>query len=568
MKTLFALASSCAACTSLLVFLARPCPAYAQDAKPAASPPPQNQAESSSSTRKLEQYNIDLSKGEVAKQAQPSATATAPATQRAESALPNATPVGDTVPQRAAAPQSDAASADQRLTPTSQLSGGSDTFVATATKKGVESPTPFLIGNYEHGYYRLDACLSRELERRRKLEEVSPFECLTDRRAARDRGVILRAGFDSQVLTHPEVVALAPLLMAGVNPGAPLRFYAARFKLALGADDLKDGKAYNRFQTRAEEAGRVVAWNNTSLGPRAVVNQAQYDLNDWVIVGVFCPRCDEHHWLAYGYNGNDAKFEIFSNSPTGQSSHPPERGWETRKSYRAVREFPGVIPKPDIWVAPVDEGGWLVESFVNRRTGMPCGIRLQLGLARRVANVVFGFQGPKIAVGLTDGHGRLADELEPTLKDSPPASEPIHFYAIIASVLANTQEVGLRNQFFANVVCSGEAAALGREVASAEGLTLKQHASLKRQRLTDGKVLILGVYNASRDENQWLVIRRTDRHPGLEITKSSGYCWPEPASPNDGTCYKVSTGGFDVVVRIAQDPDNPDGVEYLFQAPE
>ncbi len=136
MKTLFALVSSCAACTSLLVFLARPCPAYAQDAKPAASPPPQNQAEPSSGTRKLEQHNIDLSKGEVAKQAQPSAPATAPATQRTETALPNATPAGDTVPRRAAlAAQSAAASANQPPTPTSQLSGGSDTFVATATKR-------------------------------------------------------------------------------------------------------------------------------------------------------------------------------------------------------------------------------------------------------------------------------------------------------------------------------------------------------------------------------------------------------------------------------------------------
>ncbi len=344
--------------------------------------------------------------------------------------------------------------------------------------------------------------------------------------------------------------------------------YTAQFKLALGADDLKDGKAYNLFQTRAEEAGRVVAWNNTSLGPRTVVDQAQYDLNDWVIVGVFCPRCDEHHWLAYGYNGNDAKFEIFSNSPTGRPSHPPERGWETRKSCRTVREFPAAVPKPDIWVAPVDEGGWLVESFVNRRTWIPCGIRLQLGLARRAANVVFGFQGPKIAVGLTDGHVRLADELEPTLKDSPPASESIHFYAIIASVFAGEHQGGFRDQFFANVVWSGEAAALGREVAFAEGLTLKQHSSLKRQRLTKGKVLILGVYNASRDENQWLVVQPGDPFPGLEVWKSSGYSSPVRATPIAGTCYEVSTGGFDVLVRIAQDPENPDGVEYLFQAPE
>ena len=212
------------------------------------------------------------------------------------------------------------------------------------TSKTPEAPTPFLIGNYGYTYYRLDADPSEEFLLRRKRAELAPSQFQKDSAALQNDDSI-----DRTSLINPTIQPIGPnfpliLNRPPANRGAPVRFFAAQFKLPQGSIDLKDARAYDTFQRKAEEASRVVEWNNVSLVARGFLNQTQYDLNDWVIVGANCPSCAELHWVAYGYDDNNSRFEVFSNSRSGRRGHSQVRGWQSRPSSRRLRQFPGVLP--------------------------------------------------------------------------------------------------------------------------------------------------------------------------------------------------------------------------------
>ena len=140
-----------------------------------------------------------------------------------------------------------------------------------------------------------------------------------------------------------------------------------------------------------------------------------------------------------------------------------------------------------------------------------------------MANITFSFRGPNISVSLIGDYDDKRLAAEPDLDDIAPVDEEIHYYAIVASAIPDRRQPNFLPNFFANVVYSGEAAELGREVALGEGKTLKRHSTLKRQRLTEGKVLILGVFNASRDENQWFVVQN-DPNRQIQVSAFPGTC--------------------------------------------
>jgi hypothetical protein len=85
---------------------------------------------------------------------------------------------------------------------------------------------------------------------------------------------------------------------------------------------------------------------------------------------------------------------------------------------------------------------------------------------------------------------------------------------------------------------------------------------VRRQRLASGKHLLIGVYNASRSENQWLSVTLAPGRP-LFVANQNGI----GVTPIDGT-YEIMTGGLSVKMRLSPADDNPNDVEYLIFAPD
>jgi hypothetical protein len=371
-----------------------------------------------------------------------------------------------------------------------------------------------------------------------------------------------------------------------VRPDLPVRFFAAKFKLPLasdggdGAADLKGNRAYELFQQKAEEASRIVEWNQFSLVPRGVISQEQVDLRQqWTLLGVFCPSCDEQHWTAVGYDDNKKKFQIYSNNRRVRPAlEVRERAWSSRSFLRPATNGTKFVVRPPfgghplehvtLSTASVDEGGWLLESFQDEsRSGKTCGIELELGIARpqtdielqlgaghRQTGVTFAFLAPFTTVSL------VGDYIEKPIAPRTQAisidlfDEQIHYYAVLVSAHPPSDEI---------LAMIGPAADFGRRIVQGKGTSLNYFASVKRQRVTDGKVLILGVFNASRSRNQWLSIEGADGKP-LKVLGSHAVV---PVRSADGL-YQITTGGLNIGIQIKSGRENSGDVEYMFLAPE
>lgn len=355
----------------------------------------------------------------------------------------------------------------------------------------------------------------------------------------------------------------------------PVRFFAAKFKPPLGRDDLKEDQAFELFQRKAEEANRVVEWNQFSLAPRGALDQVEIDFRqEWTLLGAFCPSCREHHWIAVGYDENSSRFRVYSNSRRKRTpAEMRERGWQQREILRSPRITPDIHR---LGTAPIDEGGWFLESF-DDPSGMrccPCKIQLQLGLAR-----------PQIQIETEHGTGRpqagvtfayLAAELtlvklvgdyveQPIGPTTPTAvlkeiyDDQIQYYAVLVSAKPPLNSALSKP---VDPALIKRAANFGKRVVLGKGMMLNYRASLKRQRLTDGSALILGVSNPSRDENRWFSVEGTPGQP-LIIHDCLGY----DSILTDGF-HEVKTGGLTIKIRIDSDAEGRGDVEYMFLSPE
>ena len=260
------------------------------------------------------------------------------------------------------------------------------------------------------------------------------------------------------------------------------------------------------------------------------------------------------HWVAYCYNGKLKQFQIFSNSrAAAPNAHAPERGW----SQLVIQPLgPIVLPEGDsLWTAPVDEGGWFVESFRETvaRGGASCPIRLQLGVSREDAGVSFAFLGPDASVNLAGDYMDKPISSTSTPELTQPYDEQIQYYAVVTKAPT-----------LPGAVAIAEAANFSRDVVRGELKTLRYPARLKRERLVEGKVLILGVFNASRNENQWLSV-------SIDVAKRtlvSGHFTTPPLV--DGDWYSLMTGGFktQIYMHAVTNGNDVGMIEYMFLAPQ
>ena len=328
-------------------------------------------------------------------------------------------------------------------------------------------------------------------------------------------------------------------------------------------------------ERKAVEASQAVAWNEISLGHHGVINQEQVRLTDWVLVRAWCPDCGDLHWLAYGFNDSTKRFEIFSNSRRGGADHPAERGWKvTRCDLPWIGIAAGALPFPVplvlmvgparyLWCAPVLDGGWVVERF-NDLQHPQCNLALQLGLARKVAKVTFTFTGPVASVGLLD------DEDTRSNPEANPAGL-LQYYAVEAEFLPPRGAIPAQWQrfheaFLDHVVASGEAADLAVRILSGEGRSLGSVSKLRPVRLPEGRTLVLGVYDPSRQENRWWAVW-IDQSVGLRVATDEEMAvagWLHSPHLRQAE-YKVTIAGHDVRMLVEEDRDRPGrGVEFLF----
>ena len=294
-----------------------------------------------------------------------------------------------------------------------------------------------------------------------------------------------------------------------------------------GADrEEPDQRAYNqaafqRLERKAYQAARAVEWSSSSLGPRGIINQELATRDRWTVLGVRCPIHSDLHWIAHGYNDSWKRFEIISNSQSGRDAHPPNRRWIERRVSRDafVSNFPMTF---NLWTAPIYERGWVLESF-DRPRQPPCHLQLQMGLSAQDASVTFTFLGPAIRVGLVGDY----ENAPVSAKSRPEESSPdaIRHYTVMASI---SPAIKPRDAFYTNVIATGEAARLGRDVVLGKGLTLEFPTTVKRRRLTDGQVLVLGVYNPAYDENAWIAVRSENGRLESSGPLGNGF---DPSSP-------------------------------------
>jgi hypothetical protein len=424
---------------------------------------------------------------------------------------------GMTTGREGAATDSDAAN-----TQTAGAKRARQAHPGSSAMRASQKTIPFLVGRYEHAYYLLDA-----------------------------------------------------------GPPDRVRFFAARFRLPLGpdsGDDLKGDGAYRLFDRKAEEAERAAAANQFSIAPRGVINEEDIDLQtEWLLLGTFCPSCDERHWIAAGYDANTKTVRAYSNSRVKRPiNETRERGWVRRNQYRAVaipprpggprRVFlavPAGLPLEIVpsWSAPIDDGGWFLEKYANTAGG-PCEIALQIGLGRPSSDdqiqlgigrqnggISFAFHLASSWVSLIGDYTEkpIASSAHPLPKDV--FEEQLYYYAVV--IAPGVQRPG-----------EADAARFGAELVTVRGMTLNYKARVRRQRLASGKHLLIGVYNASRSENQWLSVTLAPGRP-LFVANQNGI----GVTPIDGT-YEIMTGGLSVKMRLSPADDNPNDVEYLIFAPD
>lgn len=451
---------------------------------------------------------------------------------------------------------------DSASTKTDKKSTSPDAAKKTKADKPtpvVDPLAPVLIGEYEHAFYRL-APSSKHSSAAPALSSASPVrdQPASLRRTSR----VVAQGVDPGIAPLP-----AQLAVESSAPGMELRFFAARFTLAIepGSDTIPSSRVYSILEQKAQEAAQVVAWNNVSISPHATINYESRPPKDWVIIGVYCPTHRRLHWLAYGYHDTEQRYEVYSNGSGDVRVHPLGRGWSPRHGVMS-----GPVPFPvTYWVAPVDEGGSVLEPFGD------CGIKLLLAVARSGPNVTFGFQGPPISVVV------LAEEDSPFIGSSsrdeslPASSDLVHYYAVVATLSPSEQGKGLERTTFDDILRRGSAARLGREVVRVRGTTLGDPSTLRQVRLPKGKALVLGAYNASSQEHHWLVATRDKELVVESFVQSSDETeittlalTPTRSANGLGPWYVIPSGsGLDIKLHIDKDPDNPAGVEFFFVAP-
>jgi hypothetical protein len=442
-------------------------------------------------------------------------------------------------------------------------------------KPAVDPLAPTLIGKYEHAYYLLAE--PERMERPRTSSALAPLDPAAADPLARPAAIRR-----TSQITVPLGPALASILgqtpgLAVTAAGVPLRFFAAQFTLPIGpgSDTIPRWKAQILLQQKATEARHVVELNRTSLSPNTALNQQRISMMNWVVMGVFCPIHNELHWLGYGYHDTAQRFEVYSSSKSDAVVHEPGLGWRREQGV-----VPGPVPFPfSYWVAPVDEGGAVVESY-DPPVGSQCGIKLLIAFSRRATNVTFGFQGPTISIVLLDDGEPPVDRPASPDATLPDLSDPIHYYAILATLLPTIpyQQLDPANwgTQFKIAVFGGTAAKVGRDAARVRGTALKDPSQLRRIRLPQGKALLLGAYNATKDENHWLVVYR-DNTNSLQVNSivqllENPCSMPVPVFPwttnSLGPWYTLHpNSGLDVKLHLADEPGAPTGVEFYFVDP-
>jgi hypothetical protein len=291
-----------------------------------------------------------------------------------------------------------------------------------------------------------------------------------------------------------------------VSTTLPLRFFAAQFELPASEDPAQpardltkyEGDLYRALNRKASDAAQSVDRNSISLAPNGVIDPGNFGADSWIVFGVSCPVHAELHWLACGRHMRLERYEVMSNSRGGEELHVRSRGWESRTHASRLRVFP--FP-PDYWTVALVEGGAVAESFQTRREEESCGVELRLAMPRGEATVRYAFVGPAISVGLVGDYERISGRSLPSLD-----SDQIRSLAVMAS---QRSDGGPTDRFLANVVLSGEAARLARDVTLAEGYTLSSPSTLRRFELAEGKVVVIAAYNPARDRTSALAFRQS-----------------------------------------------------------
>jgi hypothetical protein len=398
---------------------------------------------------------------------------------------------------------------------------------ARASADNVATVRPFLVGKYHNAYYRLSVL---------PLEDHAPSQ----------PGAVASVPAATMSLRAP-----LPGADAALATTRPLRFFAARFEPPArdySPNEAADPNRYNDdlyedLNIKAFDGARAVDRNAVSLGPQGVVNQEELGADSWIVFGVSCPVHAEQHWLGCGRNKRLQRYEVMSNSRGSKASHPARLGWEQRIY---LRRRQGVETWDDYWAVALVEGGAATESFDSLGERESCGVQLRLAMPRGEATVRFAFLGPTISVGLVGEYERVSGSSRSSFEQLA-QDQTRHFL-----VMASERTGGGSDQFLKNVVLDGEAAQLGRDVTLAEGYTLASPSTLRRFELVEGKVLVIAGYNATRDETDWLAVRRSAGDLLWSQTRSAG---------RDVRWQSTWQALQDRSTPILLDPDGTDGTK-------
>lgn len=354
-----------------------------------------------------------------------------------------------------------------------------------------------------------------------------------------------------------------------------IRFFAIRIK-----GDLSD---YDKIEEKIAEGSRIVDWNSFCLVHSGVVNREMIRKDESLLVGVHCPTCNDYHWVAIGSRkafykrSQDETYEIRTNGLGNRINTDLIKGWNQKKFYRfnkflstfkefivslnTLRElqfrpfwnqFVNIIR--DVWIAPIEEGGYHLERFVHNST--PCGIEVGAGITRE-GDFAFSFNAVNYASVsmIGDYVNKPSGGIDQLFL---PYAEMIHYYAIVISdpnLICNKLN---EHRLYTLGKLSANYAA---ETIRLQGLSLKDVTSLKRQRLSHDKIIVLGVYNSTKGENQWISFYRSKN--GSMTYQTNIFNFTAPPKPDSWCGFQ--TGGF--VIELFTSVQQNGDFEYMFLNP-
>jgi hypothetical protein len=409
------------------------------------------------------------------------------------------------------------------------------TSPASKAKTKAATPTPFLIGDYDIGYY-----------------EISCSE--SDHKPIR----VFAARITQEILPADNVKKAMDAEAEKPETG----------RRASG--EVEAELIFRRIQENAERAARAIAWNRICVAPQGIVSRRMILDSESLVVGARCPICKQIHWVAIGMRSNERKsYEVWTNNSTKANDNSDTKGWKEVKFPQAKDS--GLPENASLRYALLEEGGYDLETFSCRApakaqdlpAALPdaceCDIQLMAGLTDE-GDFAFGFR----MAGVTNV--RMVGDYINKLGEGPDGRRARQSIQIqhFAAVVSRGSGVRVSSAPRKLPELAREAAKFASETVQLNGKTLADITTMKRQRLTTDQLMILGTFNASQYESRWLAIgfaeEMRDGKPALipiAYSETATGVQPIPYVPS----ILWQTGG--VTVEIKTDAQNGD-VDYHF----